>query len=129
MVNSENLFEQIESGNADFLEEIQYDNFIAAVAIVQVLVSSNRSNQYLLNLFDDYATEYDTEPLDTEIAKILEKSIQVEGTELLGIIFDSYDKSNHEILFNYLVSNICLELSLSKREIVMTFLSTIKQQL
>ncbi len=129
MVNSENLFEQIESGNADFLEEIQYDNFIAAVAIVQVLVSSNRSNQYLLNLFDDYATEYDTEPLDTEIAKLLEKSIQAEGTELLGIIFDSYDKSNHEILFNYLVSNICLELSLSKREIVMTFLSTIKQQL
>ncbi len=129
MVNSENLFEQIESGNADFLEEIQYDNFIAAVAIVQVLVSSNRSNQYLLNLFDDYATEYDTEPLDTEIAKLLEKSIQAEGTELLGIIFDSYDKSNHEILFNYLVSNICLELSLSKREIVMTFLSTVKQQL
>jgi hypothetical protein len=129
VVNSENLFEQIESGNADFLEEIQYDNFIAAVAIVQVLVSSNRSNQYLLNLFDDYATEYDTEPLDTEIAKLLEKSIQAEGTELLGIIFDSYDKSNHEILFNYLVSNICLELSLSKREIVMTFLSTIKQQL
>ncbi len=129
MVNSENLFEQIESGNADFLEEIQYDNFIAAVAIVQVLVLSNRSNQYLLNLFDEYATEYDTEPLDTEIAKILEKSIQVEGTELLGIIFDSYDKSNHEILFNYLVSNICLELSLSKRELVMTFLSTVKQQL
>lgn len=129
MVNSENLFEQIESGNADFLEEIQYDNFIAAVAIVQVLVSSNRSNQYLLNLFDDYATEYDTEPLDTEIAKLLEKSIQAEGTELLGIIFDSYDKSNHEILFNYLVSNICLELSLSKRELVMTFLSTVKQQL
>jgi hypothetical protein len=129
VVNSENLFEQIESGNADFLEEIQYDNFIAAVAIVQVLVLSNRSNQYLLNLFDEYATEYDTEPLDTEIAKILEKSIQVEGTELLGIIFDSYDKSNHEILFNYLVSNICLELSLSKRELVMTFLSTVKQQL